>query len=75
MKTMTTPAIGKRSTRTWWKELWLQVLIAMAIGIALGVLDPGLATKMQPLGDAFIKAIRMLIAPIIFSTVAHASRA
>jgi aerobic C4-dicarboxylate transport protein len=43
----------------------------MAIGILLGVLRPGLAAQMQPLGDGFIKAIRMLIAPIIFCTVVH----
>jgi aerobic C4-dicarboxylate transport protein len=68
---MTTLAIEKRSTKAWWSELWVQVLIAMAVGIALGVVNPDLATSMQPLGDAFIKAIRMLIAPIIFCTVVH----
>jgi len=68
---MTTLAIEKRSTKTWWSELWVQVLIAMALGIALGMINPDLATKMQPFGDAFIKAIRMLIAPIIFCTVVH----
>ncbi|TMJ52942.1 MAG: C4-dicarboxylate transporter DctA [Alphaproteobacteria bacterium] len=68
---MTTLVIEKRRTRAWWKELWVQVLIAMAIGIALGIADPELAARMQPLGDAFIKAIRMLIAPIIFCTVVH----
>jgi aerobic C4-dicarboxylate transport protein len=68
---MTTLAIETRRTKAWWKELWVQVLIAMAIGIALGILNPDLATKMQPFGDAFIKAIRMLIAPIIFCTVVH----
>src|SRR5437868_7905254 len=68
---MTTLVIEKRRTRAWWKELWVQVLIAMAIGIALGIADPDLAARMQPLGDAFIKAIRMLIAPIIFCTVVH----
>jgi len=61
-------------SRAWWKELWVQVLIAMAAGIALGALNPDLGAKMQPLGDAFIKAIRMLIAPIIFCTVWAASR-
>jgi aerobic C4-dicarboxylate transport protein len=45
------------------------VLIAMALGIALGVVAPDTAAKMGPLGDAFIKLIRMLIAPIIFCTV------
>lgn len=68
---MTTLTIEKRRTRAWWKELWVQVLIAMALGVALGALDPDLAARMQPLGDAFIKAIRMLIAPIIFCTVVH----
>jgi aerobic C4-dicarboxylate transport protein len=68
---MTVLAIEKRRTKAWWKELWVQVLFAMALGIALGIANPELAGKMQPLGDAFIKAIRMLIAPIIFCTVVH----
>src|SRR5438270_73856 len=68
---MTVLAIEKRRAKAWWKELWVQVLIAMAIGVALGITHPDLAISMQPLGDAFIKAIRMLIAPIIFCTVVH----
>ena len=58
-----------RSARPWWTQLWVWVLIGMAAGIALGVADPDLAGQMGPLGDAFIKLIRMLIAPIIFCTV------
>src|SRR5580704_9139397 len=46
-------------------------MIAMALGVALGIYRPDLAVEMQPLGDAFIKAIRMLIAPIIFCTVVN----
>ncbi|WP_315737112.1 MULTISPECIES: C4-dicarboxylate transporter DctA [unclassified Bradyrhizobium] len=57
--------------RGWWKELWVQVMIAMAAGILLGAVKPDLGAQMQPLGDAFIKAIRMLIAPIIFCTVVN----
>ena len=68
---MTTLALEKQSTKAWWKELWVQVLIAMVLGVVLGMVNPGLATQMQPFGDAFIKAIRMLIAPIIFCTVVH----
>src|ERR1700757_513420 len=68
---MTTLIIEKQRTRAWWKELWVQVLIAMAIGILLGVVRPDIGAQMQPLGDAFIKAIRMLIAPVIFCTVVH----
>src|SRR5580704_16035192 len=56
-------------TRPWWTQLWVWVLIGMAAGIALGIADSELATQMGPLGDAFIKLIRMLIAPIIFCTV------
>jgi aerobic C4-dicarboxylate transport protein len=63
---------GKRSGwNGWYKQLWVQVLVAMALGIVLGQFDPGLGARMEPLGDAFIKAIRMLIAPIIFCTVVH----
>jgi aerobic C4-dicarboxylate transport protein len=43
----------------------------MAIGIALGQLYPDVGARMEPLGNAFIKAIRVLIAPIIFCTVVH----
>jgi aerobic C4-dicarboxylate transport protein len=43
------------------------VLIGMAAGILLGYFGPALGERMAPLGDAFIKAIRMLIAPIIFA--------
>jgi aerobic C4-dicarboxylate transport protein len=64
------PIRGKRS-RPWYVQLWFQVLVAMVVGIALGHLYPNLGAQMQPLGDAFIKAIRVLIAPIIFCTVVH----
>src|SRR5215469_1081646 len=67
----TTPAIRTEPSRPWYAQLWTQVLIAMVAGIVLGWFDPGLGAKMQPLGDAFIKAIRVLIAPIIFCTVVH----
>jgi len=47
----------------------VQVLMAMAIGIIVGHYYPSVGQNMQPLGDAFIKLIRMLIAPVIFCTV------
>jgi aerobic C4-dicarboxylate transport protein len=61
--------VETRHARPWWTQLWVWVLIGMAAGIALGIADPNLAVQMGPLGDAFIKLIRMLIAPIIFCTV------
>ncbi len=57
--------------RRWYKQLWVHVLAAMVLGIALGKVNPSLGVRMQPFGDAFIKLIRMLIAPIIFCTVVH----
>ncbi|MEN3810584.1 dicarboxylate/amino acid:cation symporter [Chromobacterium piscinae] len=50
-------------------RLYVQVLIAIALGVTLGALAPDLGAKMKPLGDAFIKLIKMMIAPIIFATV------
>lgn len=63
------PVKGMR--KAWYAQLWIQVLIAMIVGIAVGWLYPDTGVAMQPLGDAFIKAIRMLIAPLIFCTVVH----
>jgi aerobic C4-dicarboxylate transport protein len=51
------------------RTLYFQVLVAIAIGIALGHFAPELGAQMKPLGDAFIKLIKMMIAPIIFCTV------
>ncbi|MDP3007759.1 MAG: dicarboxylate/amino acid:cation symporter [Methylococcales bacterium] len=50
-------------------HLYAQVLIAISIGIVLGHFYPDTAVSMKPLGDGFIKLIKMLIAPIIFCTV------
>jgi aerobic C4-dicarboxylate transport protein len=55
----------------WWKHLYVQVLTAIAIGILLGHFYPQTGEAMKPLGDAFIKMIKMVIAPIIFFTVVH----
>ncbi|MGY2169482.1 dicarboxylate/amino acid:cation symporter [Pseudomonas gingeri] len=55
--------------RPFYKVLYIQVLAAMLLGIAVGHYWPGLAADMKPLGDAFIKLIKMVIGPIIFCTV------
>ncbi len=57
--------------KRWYAQLWVHVLVGMILGIALGKFYPSAGVRMQPLGDAFIKLIRMLIAPIIFCTVVH----
>jgi aerobic C4-dicarboxylate transport protein len=52
-------------------QLWFQVLVGTLLGIALGWLAPAAGSAMRPLGDAFIKLIRMMIGPVIFVTVVH----
>ncbi|MGZ8288592.1 MAG: dicarboxylate/amino acid:cation symporter [Telluria sp.] len=51
------------------KVLYVQVLFAIACGVLLGVFYPKLGVDMKPLGDGFIKLIKMIIAPVIFCTV------
>lgn len=55
--------------RTIWKQLWLWVLAAMIVGVLLGMVAPKTGVAMQPLGDAFIRLISMVIAPLIFCTI------
>src|SRR5450432_1194705 len=59
------------AARPWYKILYLQVLIAIILGVVVGWLWPTLATNdwIKALGDGFIKLIKMVIAPIIFCTV------
>ncbi|AIA73123.1 aerobic C4-dicarboxylate transport protein [Pectobacterium atrosepticum SCRI1043] len=51
------------------KSLYFQVLAAITIGILLGHFYPQLGEQMKPLGDGFVKLIKMIIAPVIFCTV------
>jgi aerobic C4-dicarboxylate transport protein len=61
------PALPRR--KPFYASLWVQVLIAMAIAVALGYLSPARAVAMKPLGDAFIRLITMIITVLIFCTV------
>ena len=54
---------------SFFRSLYFQVLVGIVIGVALGAFYPALGEQMKPLGDAFVKLIKMLIAPIIFFTV------
>lgn len=51
------------------KSLYVQVIIAILIGVLLGNFYPSVAVQLKPLGDGFIKLIKMMIAPIIFCTI------
>ena len=53
------------------RQLWFQVLVAMVAGAVLGYARPDLGAQMQPLGDAFVNLVRMIIGPVIFCTVVH----
>src|SRR5215213_6954774 len=66
-----TAVAGVPLRKPFYHSLYVQVLTAIAIGVALGHFYPQLGEQMKPLGDAFIKLIKMVIAPIIFCTVVH----
>ncbi len=63
--------IGRKRARPIHRDLTVQILVAMLLGVAVGYAWPDSADAMKPLGDLFIKLVRMLVAPIIFCTVVH----
>ena len=60
-----------RRARSLYKDPSVQVLLATVLGVVCGWLWPQSADAMKPLGDLFIKLVRMLVAPIVFCTVVH----
>jgi aerobic C4-dicarboxylate transport protein len=56
-------------TRPWYAHLYFQVLLAIAAGVLLGHFAPATGEALKPLGDAFIKLVKMIIAPVIFLTI------
>ena len=70
--TVTTAPSAPASTRSpWYSILYLQVLIAIALGVLIGHFYPNTGKALKPLGDGFISLIKMMIAPVIFCTVVH----
>ena len=61
----TEPARG----RPWYAQLYVQVLVAIAAGVSVGYVWPEAGASLKPLGDAFIKLVKMIIAPVIFLTL------
>ena len=57
--------------KPWYRVLYVQVLIAVTVGIAIGYFFPDFGKSLKPLGEGFIKLVKMMIAPIIFCTVVH----
>jgi len=64
-----TPGTLAQARRPLYRSLYVQVLAAVVAGVLLGHFYPALGAEMKPLGDGFIKLIKMMIAPIIFCTV------
>jgi len=65
-----TPAAKSAAEKTpLYRKLYVQVLVAVALGAMLGHLYPDLSVYLKPYGDAFIKAIKVVVAPIIFTTI------
>jgi aerobic C4-dicarboxylate transport protein len=58
-----------QAPRPWYAQLYLQVLVAIAGGVLLGHFAPETGAAMKPLGDVFIKLVKMVIAPVIFLTI------
>ena len=52
-----------------YRQLYFQVVVAIVLGAVLGHLDPALGASLKPLGDAFIKLVKMIITPVIFLTI------
>ncbi|MCE9518970.1 MAG: cation:dicarboxylase symporter family transporter, partial [Verrucomicrobia bacterium] len=52
-----------------WKSLYFQVLLGITAGVLVGYFWPDFGAKLEPLGLAFVNVIKMLIAPIIFTTI------
>src|SRR5499426_427679 len=64
-----TMAPAAASKKPLYKSLYFQVIVAIVLGILLGHFYPDAGAAMKPLGDGFIKLIKMIIAPIIFCTI------
>ncbi|MFS4550904.1 dicarboxylate/amino acid:cation symporter [Comamonas resistens] len=61
------PAVHQRLP--FYRHLYFRVIVAIVLGALLGYFSPELAAKFKPLGDAFIKLVKMIIAPVIFLTI------
>ncbi len=60
---------GAPRPRPWYAHLYLQVLLAIVAGVLVGHFFPDTGSALRPLGDGFIKLVKMIIAPIVFLTV------
>jgi len=64
-------SVPRKRSKPLYQDLSLQILVAMLLGVLVGWLWPQTADALKPLGDLFIRLVRMVVAPIIFCTVVH----
>ena len=62
-------APNKGAHKPWYGQLYFQVLVAIAAGALIGYFQPDFAVQLKPLGDVFIKLVKMVIGPVIFLTI------
>jgi hypothetical protein len=65
MAQIATEQAPNRGRRPWYGQLYVQVLVAILAGALIGYFQPGLAVQLKPLGDVFIKLVKMVIGPVI----------
>ena len=61
----------QRQPRPFYQDVTFQVVVGMALGVAVGALWPNIGRQLKPLGDVFIRLIQMVVGLIIFCTVTH----
>ena len=63
------PGATVPAARPWYRHLYVQVLVAIFLGVLVGHFEPATGEALKPIGDAFIKLVKMIIAPVIFLTI------
>jgi aerobic C4-dicarboxylate transport protein len=63
--------VGSTSDDAWYRTSYMQIVLAVALGVVLGTWFPKYAQLLKPLGDGFTKLVKLMIAPIVFCTIAH----
>jgi aerobic C4-dicarboxylate transport protein len=71
MKTENSVPKVRAGAKCWQRHLYVQVLIGVLLGVAVGASFPEFGKALKPLGDGFIKLVKMMIGPIIFCTIVH----
>jgi aerobic C4-dicarboxylate transport protein len=69
MHVPSSPASASAAPVPFYRQLYFQVIVAITLGVLLGHFEPALGESLKPLGDAFVKLVKMIIGPVIFLTI------